>query len=76
MSRRLFCRELDTCFILKEMSSNWFQLALGAWIMFSPWILGFSSITVMKWSNLIVGIVLVLINVWAIFGEKTTISNK
>ncbi len=49
---------------------NWTQLALGLWIILSPWFLGFSSITVMKWSNLIAGTVIFLINVWIIFGEK------
>lgn len=38
--------------------------------MVSPWLLGFSSISVMKWSNLIAGLILVLVNVWVIFGEK------
>ena len=58
------------------MISSWFQLALGAWITLSPWLLGFSSITVMKWSNLLVGLLLVLINVWVIFGQEKTGINK
>ena len=58
------------------MTSSWIQLALGAWIMVSPWLLGFSSITVMKWSNLITGLVLVLINVWEMFGERPEVSEK
>jgi len=54
------------------MVSNWVELVLGFWILVSPWLLGFSSISVMKWSNLIVGSVLVLMNVWIIFSEKKT----
>ncbi len=53
------------------MSKELFGLVLGVWIMISPWILGFSSITLMKWSNLIVGLVLVLINAWVIFGKNS-----
>jgi len=52
------------------MESRWTQLVLGVWIALSPWILGFSSITVMKWSNSAVGLVLILINIWEIFGKE------
>lgn len=50
-------------------SQNYSQLVLGIWIFLSPWILGFSSISIMTWSNLIVGMIIILINVWAIFEE-------
>ncbi len=52
------------------MAANWTQLVLGVWLMISPWLLGFSSISLMKWSNLLTGLMLVLVNVWIIFGEK------
>lgn len=57
------------------MIANWTQLALGGWTMLSPWLLGFSSISVMKWSNLIVGLVIVLVNVWGIFGQERSTDN-
>ncbi|MBI4087567.1 MAG: SPW repeat protein [Candidatus Liptonbacteria bacterium] len=57
------------------MTTNWTQLVLGLWIIVSPWLLGFSSITVMKWSNLIAGTIIFLINVWIIFGERKS-SNR
>lgn len=44
--------------------------------MISPWLLGFSSISLMKWSNLLIGLIIVLINVWIIFGEKKTHGEK
>jgi hypothetical protein len=52
------------------MTVHWVQLFLGGWILISPWLLGFSSISVMKWSNLIIGVAFILINVWIIFGGK------
>jgi len=58
------------------MTANWVQLILGAWLMISPWLLGFSSISLMKWSNLLVGLIIVLVNVWIIFGEKPTHQNE
>ncbi|RJQ29516.1 hypothetical protein C4571_01570 [Candidatus Parcubacteria bacterium] len=52
------------------MTTRWIEIGLGVWIIVSPWILGFSSISIMKWSNVIVGMCLVLLHVWMIFGEK------
>ena len=51
------------------MLANKVLLSFGVWIMISPWILGFSSISLMKWSNLITGLLIVLINVWIIFDK-------
>ncbi len=56
------------------MTEKWAQLIIGVWLVISPWILGFSSITLMKWGNVIAGLILVLINVWTIFG-KTSVSS-
>ncbi len=49
--------------------SLWLQFVLGIWVMLSPWLLGFSSIPVLMWGNLLAGLALVLVNMWAIFGE-------
>jgi len=40
--------------------------------MVSPWLLGFSSITIMKWSDLLCGLALVVVNAWSLakVGEK------
>lgn len=58
------------------MAANWAQLVLGIWLMVSPWLLGFSSISLMKWNNLLAGLIIVLINVWIIFGEKKPVEDK
>ncbi len=52
------------------MIRNWTELVIGLWIMVSPWLLGFSSIGIMKWSNVLCGLVLVLMNAWALFGKE------
>ena len=52
------------------MTGSWTQLFLGVWILISPWLLGFNSITVMMWSNLIVGVAIILVNIWTIFGDN------
>ena len=46
------------------MTRRWVQLVIGAWVMLSPWLLGFSGISVMKWSNVICGLALVVLNAW------------
>lgn len=40
----------------------------GVWAMISPWVLGFSDISIAKWNSLILGLIMVLLNVWIIFG--------
>lgn len=43
---------------------------LGMWVLISPWVLGASSITLMLWSNAVVGTALVLVSLWRLFGAK------
>ncbi len=52
------------------MTKNYVILVLGIWILVSPWTLGFSSIAIMMWSNVISGTILILISVWEIFGKE------
>lgn len=52
------------------MILSWAQLVMGLWLIVSPWILGYASITVMKWSNALIGIALVIINTWIIYGSR------
>lgn len=52
---------------------NWIQLVLGFWIFVSPWILGFSDISTALWSNVIIGILIVIFSLWELFGVKSSI---
>lgn len=52
------------------MRVYWAGLAIGLWVLISPWLLGFSGITVMMWGNVLAGMALVLMNLWSIFGSK------
>ncbi len=49
---------------------RWAQLILGGWVLVSPWILGFSGISIMMWSNVIAGTVIVLLEVWILFDAR------
>lgn len=58
-----------------SMIAHWTELVIGAWVLLSPWILGFSALTFAKWSNIIVGLIIVIKKIWDIFGEKHTTTN-
>ncbi|MGB7957985.1 MAG: SPW repeat protein [Minisyncoccia bacterium] len=43
------------------MAERWTLAVMGAWLIVSPWVLGFSDNFLAKWTNVLCGIVLVLI---------------
>ena len=48
------------------MVKQWVQFTIGFWIMISPWLFGFSEISLAKWSNVIFGLIIILVNIWAL----------
>jgi SPW repeat-containing protein len=50
------------------MLRKWTEFVIGIILIISPWILGFSDISVAKWCNVLIGLALALISVWEIFG--------
>lgn len=52
------------------MAKPWVQLVIGIWIMVSPWLLGFSEISLAKWSNVIFGLILIIMSSQIIFEAK------
>mgnify|MGYP001570321327 CR=1 FL=1 len=48
------------------------MVGAGIWAMISPWVLGFSSISLAKWNSLILGLIVILVNVWIIFDGTAT----
>lgn len=52
------------------MAKRWVQFAIGTWILISPWLLGFSEIALAKWSNVIFGLLLLIMSTIEIFGEN------
>jgi len=51
---------------------KWVQLVLGLWILISPWLVGFSSVTTALWSNVIAGLLIVIFALWGLFGGKSS----
>lgn len=50
---------------------NWAILVFGIWIIVSPWILGFYSLSVATWSNVFSGVLIVVLSLWGLFGENS-----
>jgi hypothetical protein len=42
------------------------HIIIGIWILISPWLFGFSDISLAKWSNVILGLLLIIMNVWVL----------
>lgn len=52
---------------------HWIQLVLSVWIILSPWVLGFASINLALWSNIIIGVSMALISLRILFGNQSEI---
>jgi general stress protein CsbA len=51
------------------MIENWTELIIGIMMIVSPWVLGFSDISLAKWCNILLGLALVIASAWKLFGE-------
>ena len=70
LAKRVWCGSNG---VFKMKYLNWVQLVLGIWILVSQWILGFAEITPALWSNVIVGLLIVIVALWELFGKKSQI---
>jgi putative Mn2+ efflux pump MntP len=50
------------------MIEYWTALVIGLVMIISPWALGFSDISPAKWCNILLGLILVIVGAWKIFG--------
>jgi hypothetical protein len=50
------------------MAESWTESIIGIIMIASPWVLGFSDISLAKWCNVLIGLLLVLMSVWTRFG--------
>jgi hypothetical protein len=49
------------------MIENWTEFIIGIWLILSPWVLGFSNMVILKWSSVLSGLIIGLINGWILF---------
>jgi hypothetical protein len=50
---------------------SWGHFVLGLWVLISPWVFGFSGITIAFWNNIGVGILIIIFAIWEIFGDRS-----
>lgn len=55
---------------MAAMMENWTEFVIGIMMISTPWILGFSDISLAKWCNVLIGVLLVILSAWAIFGDS------
>jgi general stress protein CsbA len=56
------------------VAGDWIEMVIGAWMIVSPWLLGFADITFAKWSSVLLGLVLVIISLFKLFGQPQKVS--
>ncbi len=49
---------------------------MGLWMLVSPWLLGYWRITAALWSQIIAGVLIILLSLWQIVGVEETDQNK
>lgn len=52
------------------MKSSWAAFCIGIWLIAAPWLLGFSGISLARWSSALAGLILAVTFAWELFGEK------
>ena len=53
-----------------RVAEEWAMVALGVWLVLSPWLLGFASKTTAAWNTVVVGIVVGGLALWAAMGQR------
>jgi hypothetical protein len=51
---------------------EWVTLALGAWLLISPWILGFTTSDALMWNAIIIGAIVIVLSAWTLSQEQRT----
>jgi len=59
--------------MLKTMTERWIDIVIGGWLIISSWVLGFSDSVLIKWSSVLCGLILVVINVWIMAEQKEVV---
>jgi hypothetical protein len=49
---------------------EWANVAYGAWLVISPWVLGFSSLTQATYNHVVVGLVVAVLALWALGTDR------
>ncbi len=50
------------------MIGDWIELVIGVFVIVAPWIFGFADVPLARWTDILAGLALVLMNLWEIYG--------
>lgn len=54
----------------KQHWQDWINVLLGAWLFFSPWLLGYFNISNAAWNSYVLGIAIFAFAVWALYAPQ------
>jgi len=56
--------------------ASWINVILGIWLFISPWVLGFTFLTGMAWTAWIIGVLVFVLALWAIYGSSVGVGQR
>ncbi|RUT31425.1 hypothetical protein EMQ25_11290 [Arsenicitalea aurantiaca] len=51
---------------------EWADIAIGLWLIASPWVLGFASVPLAMWNVTLSGVVIILSAAWTLYDARET----
>jgi len=61
---------IDALIPFRPWEDEWVNLVLGAWLLVSPWLLGFSAVTALRWNAVLIGALIIVCAGWALSEEQ------
>jgi hypothetical protein len=59
---------------LRTLWEEWVNLALGIWMIISPWVLRYSANTTARDDAIVVGVIVALMSIWALAERRTPVA--
>ncbi len=56
--------------IRADQTFDWINAVLGLWLLISPFVLGFTAVTSGEWTDVVLGIIALVVGVWAAMSER------
>ncbi|MFW8636549.1 SPW repeat protein [Cribrihabitans pelagius] len=50
---------------------EWLDMAVGAWLVISPWVLGLTALTFATWNFVIIGAIVLALAAWSLYEHGT-----
>ena len=57
-------------FFAQQKWEHWVSLAIGAWLIVSPWVLAYDALQAALWNQIVTGLVVCVLAIWAAASES------